>query len=218
MSKLIWDNTGERTFESGIDHGVLYMMDETKAYNQAHVWNGLVSIAESPEGAEPTDLWADNIKYASLRSAENFGGTIEAYTYPPAFAECDGSALVAPGVYIGQQGRKTFGLCYRTMEGDDTSSDMNNYKLHLIWGASASPSEKTYETINDSPDAATFSWEFDTVPVVVTGHAATAQMVISSRNATKEKLAALEAILFGTDNDDARLPLPDEIIQLMNAA
>ena len=226
MAKLVWDNVGEHLYETGIRHGVLYPINAAGVYDHGVAWNGLTAVTESPSGAEPNDLYADDIKYLTLRSAETFGGTIEAYTYPDEFMACDGSSEVATGVVIGQQPRTVFGLCYRTVVGNDTELDKHGYKLHLIYGATASPSEKGYQTINDSPEAITFSWEFSTVPVNVTNHQPTASLVIDSTKFTttedKAKLAALENILFGTDPDEtaspatpgttARLPLPDEII------
>lgn len=196
--KIEWDKTGERYYEMGVNHGVLYPQDSTGLYPKGVPWNGLTNVTESPEGAEATDLWADNIKYGSLRSAETFGGTIEAYTYPEEFNQCDGNVSVAEGVYIGQQTRNPFGLVYRTEIGSDTSSE-EGYKLHLVYGATASPSEKTRDTINDSPEATTFSWEFDTTPVNVTGHKATATLEVDSRKCPSEKLTKLEGILFGGD-------------------
>ena len=216
MSKLIWDNAGERLFETGVKQGVLYLQSEG-VYNKGVVWNGLTGVTESPSGAEVTSLYADDIKYVNLLSAEEFGATIEAYTYPEEFAECDGSASLAKGVMIGQQTRKTFGLSYVTTLGNDTDGQGFGYKLHIIYGASASPSEKAYATINDSPEAITFSWEIKTTPVNVTGHKPTASIVIDSTKADKEALAALEAILYGTDTEEARLPLPDEIAELFTA-
>ncbi len=225
MSAIIWDGVGEKLFETGVDRGVLYDFDtETKTYNNGYAWNGLTAVTESPEGAEPTDLWADNIKYASLLSAEEFGATIEAYTYPKEFEKCDGSADLATGVTIGQQPRATFGFCYRTQIGSDTvATQTNAYKLHLIYGCKASPSEKAYETINDSPDAITFSWEITTTPVPVTGGKPTSCITIDSTKCDKSKLTALEKILYGSDADaeaqteatNPRLPLPDEIKTLM---
>lgn len=214
MAKIVWDAVGEKIFESGVDHGVLYVMGAGGTYGQGVPWNGLTNITESPEGAEATDLWADNIKYGTLRSAETFGGTIEAYTYPDEFNECDGNVEVETGVFIGQQSRKTFGLVYRTKIGNDTNSDAG-YKLHIIWGATASPSEKTRDTINDSPEATTFSWEFDTTPVNVTGHSATAKMEIDSTKADSMKLDELEKKLFGDTTTEAELPLPDAILSIM---
>lgn len=218
MSKIVWDALGQHFFETGTDRGVLYpQLDGT--YGTGIAWNGITAVTESPSGADPTDLWADNIKYATMRAAETFGGTIEAYTYPEEFAQCDGSAAAVTGVYVGQQGRKPFGFSYRTKIGSDTiSTDGDAYKLHLVYGATASPSEKSYATINDSPDAITFSWEFETTPVNVTGHKPTSCIVIDSTKADKTKLAALEVILYGADETEPRLPLPDEVITLMTAS
>ena len=220
MAKLEWDKTGERYFETGVDNGVLYTAkttnDVTDPYGKATVWNGLTNVTESPEGAEPTDLWADNIKYASIRSREDFKYTIEAYTYPDEFAECDGSAELLPGVRIGQQARKQFGFSYRTLIENDTLSESDDgYKLHLVYGSTASPSEKSRDTINDSPDAVQFSWEVETIPVPVTGFKPTAHIEIDSRTVPKAKMDALKEILYGGDNTDARLPLPDELKTIM---
>ena len=220
MSKLVWDKTGERLYETGVKQGVLYPMDEKGAYPKGVPWNGLTNVTESPSGAEATALYADDIKYLNLMSNEEFGGTIEAYTYPDEFAECDGSASIATGVYIGQQPRKTFGFCYRTTLGNDVESNAHGYKLHLVYGALASPSEKAYSTINDNPEAVTFSWEFSTTPVNVTGFKPTACLTIDSTKVSAEKLAALEKILYGDDSDEsavARLPLPDEVAQIISA-
>ncbi len=215
MTKLIWDAIGEHFYEMGTRKGVLYVQ-EGNAYPKGVVWNGLTAVTESPEGAEPTDLWADDIKYGTIRSAETFGCTIEAYTYPKEFEECDGSKEVAKGVVIGQQGRKAFGFSYVSQIGNDTSTESDDgYKLHLIYGATASPSEKSYATMNDSPDAITFSWEIDTTPVGVTGHKPVSTIIINSLETDPAKLAALEAILYGTDDAEPRLPLPDEVITLM---
>lgn len=217
MAKLEWDRTGERYYETGNKKGVLFPMGESGVYEQGVVWNGLTAVTESPSGAEANDLYADDIKYASLRSAETFGGTIEAYTYPDAFAECDGSAEVKTGVYIGQQKRKAFGFSYVTSVGSDTESDFDkSYKLHLVYNATASPSEKSYQTINDSPDAITFSWEFETTPVNVTGHKPTSIITIDSNKADKVKLKALEDKLYGTESTEASLPSPDEVIAMFN--
>lgn len=216
MSKLVWDKTGERFYETGVDHGVLYPIQAGGLYNKGVVWNGLTAVTESPSGAEATALYADNIKYLNLISAEEFGATIEAYTYPDEFAECDGSAELATGVYIGQQPRKTFGLCYRTVIGNDVDNDSFGYKLHLIYGALAAPSEKGYSTINDSPEAITFSWEVKTTPVNVTGCKPTACLTIDSTKVDKDKLAALEAILYGNETTEAKLPLPDEVAQVIS--
>ena len=215
MSKIVWDAVGEHIFETGVRNGVLYLKDTEGAYNKGVAWNGLTSVSESPEGAEPTDLYADDIKYLSLMSAENFKATIEAYTYPVEFEECDGSATIAKGVVIGQQSRKPFGLCYRTTIGNDTDGNEHGYKLHIVYGCQASPSEKQYSTINDSPDAVTFSWEVSTTPVNVNGKKPTATLIIDSTKADKAKLTALEAILYGAESTEPRLPLPDEIATLM---
>ena len=215
MSKIVWDAVGEHIFETGVRNGVLYLKDETGAYNTGVAWNGLTSVSESPEGAEPTDLYADDIKYLTLMSAENFKATIEAYTYPVEFEECDGSATIANGVVIGQQARKPFGLCYRTSIGNDTDGNEHGYKLHIVYGCLASPSEKQYSTINDSPEAITFSWEVSTTPVNVTGKKPTATLIIDSTKVDKSKLTALEAILYGSEEKEPRLPLPDEIATLM---
>ena len=215
MSKIVWDAIGEHTFETGVRNGVLYLKDAQGAYNTGVAWNGLTSVSESPEGAEPTDLYADDTKYLTLMSAENFKATIEAYTYPVEFEECDGSATIANGVVIGQQSRKPFGLCYRTAIGNDTDGNEHGYKLHIVYGCQASPSEKQYSTINDSPEAITFSWEVNTTPVNVTGKKPTATLIIDSTKADKAKLTALEAILYGSESTEPRLPLPDEIATLM---
>ena len=215
MSKIVWDAVGEHIFETGVRNGVLYLKDETGAYNTGVAWNGLTSVSESPEGAEPTDLYADDVKYLTLMSAENFKATIEAYTYPVEFEECDGSATIANGVVIGQQARKPFGLCYRTSIGNDTDGNEHGYKLHIVYGCLASPSEKQYSTINDSPEAITFSWEVNTTPVNVTGKKPTSTLIIDSTKVDKSKLTALEAILYGSEEKEPRLPLPDEIATLM---
>ena len=215
MSKIVWDAVGEHTFETGVRNGVLYLKDAQGDYNTGVAWNGLTSVSESPEGAEATDLYADDIKYLTLMSAENFKATIEAYTYPVEFEECDGSATIANGVVIGQQSRKPFGLCYRTAIGNDTDGNEHGYKLHIVYGCQASPSEKQYSTINDSPEAITFSWEVNTTPVNVTGKKPTATLIIDSTKADKAKLTALEAILYGSESTEPRLPLPDEIATLM---
>ena len=221
MAKIEWDKTGEKLYETGVKNGVLYLPDESGAYTNGVAWNGLTSVKESPSGAEATPLYADDIKYLELTSAEEFGGTLECYTYPDEFAECDGSAEVAPGVIIGQQNRKTFGLCYRTTLGNDVKGNEYGYKLHLIYGAKASPSEKAYSTINDSPEAITFSYEITTTPVNVTGYKPTASLIVDSTKVSAEKMAALEAILYGKDgvesspNNNPKLPLPDEVITLL---
>ena len=216
MAKLTWDGAGQRFYESGVDRGVLYVQESTGTYGTGVAWNGLINVTESPEGAEPSDMWADNIKYGSLRSAETFGGTIEAYTYPDEFEECDGNKMVEEGVYIGQQTRKSFGFCYRTKIGNDVNQDLG-YKLHLVYGCTASPSEKSRDTINDSPEAATMSWEFDTTPVNVTGGDPTATIVIDSRTADSTKLANLEKKLYGDDSTGTpTLPTPDAVIAIFS--
>ena len=219
MSKLVWDQTGERYYETGVKMGVLYPQSASGTYRKGVAWNGLTAVTESPSGAEATPLYADDIKYLNLYSAEEFGATIEAYTYPDEFAECDGSAEVAAGVTIGQQNRKAFGLCYRTTIGNDTDGNNHGYKLHIIYGAMASPSEKAYATINDSPEAITFSWEVTTTPVSVSGFKPTASVTIDSTKVDGAKLKQLEAILYGDNGSssagDARLPLPDEIVTLI---
>ena len=215
MSKLVWDQTGERFYETGVKQGVLYPQGAEGTYPKGVAWNGLTAVTESPSGAEATPLYADDIKYLNLMSNEEFGATIEAYTYPDEFAECDGSAALATGVSIGQQKRKAFGLCYRTVLGNDVDNNDYGYKLHLIYGALAAPSEKAYSTINDSPEAITFSWEVSTTPVAVTGFKPTASVTIDSTKVDATKLAALEDILYGSESEEARLPLPDEIAQLM---
>ena len=218
MAKLVWDATGERKYENGVRNGVLYVMDEHGTYPKGVAWNGLTAVTESPSGAEATALYADDVKYLNLISAEEFGATVEAYTYPDEFAQCNGEASLVDGVTIGQQPRKTFGMAYRTVLGNDVENESYGYKLHLIYGAVASPSEKAYATINDSPEAITFSWELKTTPVVVNGFKPTASLTIDSTKANAEKLAALEDILFGNESGEARLPLPNEIATLMNAA
>lgn len=223
MSKIVWDKTGERIFETGVKNGVLYPIDNQGVYSKGVAWNGLTAVTESPSGAEATPLYADDMKYLNLMSAEEFGATIEAYTYPDEFAECDGSASIATGVNIGQQARKIFGLSYKTTIGNDVDGNDHGYKLHIIYGAQASPSEKAYATINDSPEAITFSWEVTTTPVNVTGFKPTASLVIDSTKADETKLKALEEILYGknptnegaSDGVNPRLPLPDEIAKLM---
>ena len=220
MAKLVWDKTGDRLYETGVKNGVLYI-PTAGVYSKGVAWNGLTAVTESPSGAEATALYADDIKYLSLMSTEEFGATIEAYTYPDEFAACDGSAELADGVMIGQQKRSTFGLCYKTIIGNDTEGNDHGYKLHIIYGAQAKPSERAYATINDSPDAITFSWEITTTPVNVTGAKPTASLVIDSTKADPSKLAALEDILYGKDGEpgnEPRLPLPDEIKTLMTAA
>lgn len=230
--KLVWDKTGERLYETGISQGVLYPIQTGGVYNSGVAWNGLSAVTESPSGAEPTPIFADNIKYLNLMSAEEFGGTIEAYTFPVEFAECDGSKEVAPGVFAGQQNRKMFGLSYKTLLGNDVDSTDYGYKLHLVYGCMASPSEKGYQTVNDSPEAISLSWEFSTTPVEITTLIEdeklkpTSILTFDSTKVDSSKLKALEEILYGKDpsSDSAddgvepRLPLPDEVIKLMTAA
>lgn len=219
MAALTWDGSGERLYETGVDRGVLYVMSAGGTYGTGVAWNGLTGVTESPSGAEETALYADNIKYVSLYSAEEFGATIEAYTYPDEFAECDGSAELATGVTVGQQTRKMFGLCYRTLLGNDTDGQSHGYKLHLIYGATASPSEKAYATVNDSPEAITFSWEVTTTPVNVTGMSPTASITIDSTKADATCLAALEAKLYGSEpSGTPTLPLPDVVKTIMTPA
>lgn len=225
MSKLVWDKVGERLFETGVKKGVLYVQDATGAYPAGVAWNGLTAVTESPSGAEPTPIYADDIKYLTLMSAEEFGATIEAYTYPDEFAECDGSGELEVGVKIGQQTRTPFGLAYQTSLGNDISGVDHGYKIHLIYGALASPSEKPYQTINDSPEAITFSWEVTTTPVSVNGFKPTASITIDSTKVDATKLAAFEEILYGKDATTdpvapavaARLPLPNEVATLFAA-
>lgn len=221
MSKLVWDAVGEHLYETGVDHGVLYVQNAAGEYPTGVVWNGLTAVNENPSGADEQAIYADNIKYLSLRSAEEFGATVEAYTYPDEWAVCDGSVEVATGVKIGQQSRAAFGLSYRTKVGNDTSFDDYGYKLHLIYNATAAPSQKNYETINETPSAITFSWEISTTPVAVEGHKPTAHIEIDSTKLTtdedKAKLTTLEAALYGTDGESAttaHLPSPAKVIAM----
>ena len=228
MSRITWDKTGERYYETGVKMGVLYPIQSDGKYTKGVAWNGLTAVTESPSGAEATALYADDIKYLNLVSNEEFGATIEAYTYPDEFAECDGSAALADGVMIGQQKRKTFGLSYRTSVGNDVDGSDYGYKLHLVYGCLAAPSEKAYATINDSPEAITFSWEVSTTPVSVNVSGKTfkptSQITIDSNKVKPEKLTALEEILYGKDANEAqsvdaaepRLPLPDEVASLFS--
>lgn len=214
MSKLVWDKTDERIFETGVHKGVLYPFNKTtKSYDKGVVWNGLTGVTESPSGAEATPLYADNIKYLNLLSAEEFGATVEAYTYPDEFAECNGEANIATGIVAGQQKRKMFGMSYQTKLGDADDPD-KGYKIHLIYGAKAAPSEKAYASVNDSPEAITFSWELTTTPVDVPNLKPTASLTIDSTKVDGTKLAALEAILYGSEDKEARLPLPEEIAKI----
>lgn len=218
MSKLVWDQSGKRLYETGVDHGVLYPIQTGGVYSKGVAWNGLTAVTESPSGADVNDIYADNMKYLGLVGAEKFGATVEAYTYPDEFAECDGSVELVKGATIGQQNRKVFGMVYRTVIGNDVDGNEHGYKLHLIYGATAAPSEKAYNTINEDPEAITFSWELSTTPVNVTGHKPTASLTIDSTKADPTKLAELEKLLFGDTETEPRLPLPDEIAQLLNVA
>jgi hypothetical protein len=208
MAPLTWDQVGEKLYETGVDHGVLYLPDAAGVYNTGFSWNGLTTVTESPSGAEPNPQYADNIKYLNLYSAEEFGATIEAFTYPEEFGQCDGTDLPAPGVAVGQQGRKMFGLCYRTKVGNDIDGSDFGYKLHMIWGAQAAPSEKAYATINDSPEAISFSWEITTTPVPVTGRKPTSLIVVDSTVVTPAELTSLETLLYG------QAATPDAVIAL----
>jgi hypothetical protein len=219
MTQITWDNVGERFYETGVDHGVLYLPDPTTGqYEQGVPWNGLTTVTETPAGADSNKQYADNTVYVNLLAAETFGGTIEAFTYPDEFAECDGSATPVTGVAIGQQGRRPFGLSYRTQIGNDLEGNEHGYKLHLVYGAQASPSERAYATINDSPSPIAFSWGFDTTPAPVTDHKPTSLLTIDSTTVDADAMAALEDILYGTDADDPRLPLPDEVIAIFSGA
>ena len=215
MAKLVWNEAGKRLYEAGVDRGVLYVSDGNGGYKKGVVWNGLVSVNESPSGAEATPLYAGNVKYVELMSNEEFGASIEAYTYPEEFEQCDGSAELADGITIGQQPRKSFGLCYRTKIGNDTAGDEHGYKIHLIYGAKAAPTEKSYTTINDSPEAITFSWEITTTPIEVAGHKPTATLTIDSTKVTPTALTAIETKLYGDTPGEATLPTPAEILALI---
>ena len=217
MSKLVWDQTGERLYETGVDRGVVYPQ-VSGAYPKGAAWNGLISVTKSPSGAEPTALYANNRKYLSMMSVEELGGSIEAYMYPDEFAACNGEAELVPGVHVGQQKRVPFGLCYRNLIGSDTEGNAHGYKLNLIYGAQASPSEETDTTVNDNPEAKTMSWDFNTTPVEVTGFEPTSCIEIDSTKVDADKLAALEAILYGSDDEEARLPLPNEVATLLGGA
>ena len=215
MSALVWDATGSRIYETGVDHGVLYPVQNDGTFDNGVAWNGLSSVSQSPSGAEASPIWADNIKYLNLISAEEYAATVEAYTYPDEFAVCDGSASVATGVYAGQQTRKPFGLVAKTLVGNDTMLNKFGYKLHLVYGALASPSEQSHATVNDSPEAATLSWEFSTTPVEMAGCEPTSYICIDSTKVNAEKLAALEAIVYGSEEAEPRLPLPTEVAELL---
>lgn len=214
MAHITWDQTGDRFYETGTDRGVLYL-SVAGEYHAGVAWNGLTAVTQSPSGAEPTALYADNIKYLTLTSAEEFSATVEAYTYPDEFAECDGSAELAPGITVGQQDRRGFGLSYRTLKGNDTEGNAHGYKIHLIYGCKAAPSEKSYATVNDSPEAITFSWEVNTTPVAVEGIKPTSILTIDSTKVDPGALEALEAIIWGSDSAEARLPLPDEVVSIV---
>lgn len=215
MARLIWDEVGQRFFETGVKNGVLYVQDNDGSYKNGVVWNGLTAVTESPSGAEETPLYADDVKYLTLRSAEEFGATVEAYTYPEEFEQCDGSASIAAGVTIGQQARRAFGLCYRTSVGNDIQGQNFSYKLHLIYGCTVAPSEKSYSTINDNPEAITFSWELSTVPVPVDGFSPTASLVIDASKVDEGKMQLLEDALFGNEENEAKLLLPNEIMDML---
>lgn len=215
--RLTWDDAGKRLYETGVKQGVLYPQDDNGAYPKGVAWNGLTAVTESPEGAEPTPLYADDIKYLNLLSTEEFKATVEAYTYPDEFAECDGSGSLVEGVTIGQQDRKTFGLSYRTSLGNDVKGNEYGYKLHIVYGCLAAPSEKAYATVNDSPEAITFSWEVSTTPVNVTGFKPTASLVLDSIKLGEAKMKAIENILYGSSTAEARLPLPDEIKSIIES-
>lgn len=214
MTALVWDQIGERLYETGVDHGVLYLPDAGGVYNTGFAWNGLYTVTEAPTGAEANPQYADNMKYLNLYSLEEFKGTIEAFTYPPEFAECDGYSVPQPGITVGQQTRKPFGFSYRTLLGNDLEQTDFAYKLHLIYGCMASPSEKAYNTINESPEAITFSWEVSTTPVPVTGMKPTASIVITSNEVDPTALAELEDMLYGTVGDEPQLPMPDTVLAL----
>lgn len=216
--RLTWDDAGKRLYETGVKQGVLYPQDDKGAYPKGVAWNGLTALTESPEGAEPTPLYADDIKYLNLLSTEEFKATVEAYTYPDEFAECDGSGSLVEGVTIGQQDRKTFGLSYRTSLGNDVKGNEYGYKLHIVYGCLAAPSEKAYATVNDSPEAITFSWEISTTPVNVTGFKPTASLVLDSVKLGAAKMKAIEDVLYGSSAAEARLPLPDEIKSIIESA
>lgn len=218
MSKLKWDQIGERLYETGVDKVVLFPMESTGQYGAGVAWNGISAVNESPSGAEPTALYANNGKYLNLISNEDFAATIEAYTYPDEFEECDGSKEIAPGVVIGQQKRKVFGLAYRSLIGNDVDGNDHGYKLHLVYGCLAAPSENNHSTVNDSPEAGTMSWSVSTTPVEVADAKPTATVTIDSTKADKTKLKKLEDMLYGTEQAESKLPLPAEVITLMKDA
>lgn len=214
MSRLVWDQAGQKLYENGVDRGVLFPQNANGTYATGVAWNGLTAVNQSPSGGDANPLYADNIKYLDLRSAEDFGATVEAYTYPDEFAECDGSREIAPGVMAGQQSRKAFGFSYRTLIGNDTEGDAHGYKIHIIYNATVSPSEKSYGTVNDSPDAINFSWEMTTTPISVTGFKPTSHIEIDSTKVDSAKLTTLENTLYGTTEQSPRLPLPDELVTM----
>lgn len=218
MPTITWHDTGDKIYETGIDRGVLYLRDPDGEYSDGEAWNGLISVTESPSGAEPTKNYADNSVYVTMVSVEEFGATVECYTYPDSFSLCNGEAQPTAGVFVGQQDRVTFGLAYRTLVGNDVNANNHGYKLHLVYGALASTSDKAYQTVNDSPEAITFSYELSTTPVNISGLKPTALLTIDSTTVTAAGLAALEAALYGDDSDDARLPLPDEVLTLLGGS
>lgn len=218
MAKLVWDETGKRLYETGVSKGVLYVQADDGTYGNGVAWNGLTAVNESPSGAEATPLYADDIKYLELTSTEEYGASIEAYTYPEEFEQCDGSAELGAGVTIGQQPRKAFGFCYRTLIGNDVKNNDYGYKIHIVYGAKAAPSEKAYQTVNDSPEAITFSWELTTTPVNVEGHKPTACVTIDSTKVEPAKLISIEEALYGSDTKEPKLLLPDEIAAIIKAA
>lgn len=218
MSKLVWDQAGQKLYENGVDQGVLFVQAANGTYQSGVAWNGLTAVNQSPSGGDANPLYADNIKYLDLRSAEDFGATVEAYTYPDEFAVCDGSAEIAPGVMAGQQARRSFGFSYRTLIGNDTEGDAHGYKIHIIYNATVSPSEKSYGTVNDSPDAINFSWELTTTPIAVTGFKPTAHIEIDSTKVDEAKLTTLENLLYGTENAEPTLPLPDRLVEIFSTS
>lgn len=215
MSQLQWDKVGERLYETGVDHGVLFPMGAEGKYDKGAAWSGLTAINENPSGGEANPFYADNIKYLNLMSAEDFGFGIEAYTYPPEWEACDGSAEIAPGVTVGQQTRKVFGLSYRTLIGNDVDAQDHGYKIHIVYGAQASPSQRNHNTVNDSPEPTAMSWDATTTPVEIPGAKPAAHLIVDSTKTDKDKLAALEKILYGSEEEESRLPMPAEIIELM---
>lgn len=218
MSKLVWDQAGQKLYENGVDQGVLFVQSANGTYQSGVAWNGLTAVNQSPSGGDANPLYADNIKYLDLRSAEDFGATVEAYTYPDEFAVCDGSAEIAPGVMAGQQARRSFGFSYRTLIGNDTEGDAHGYKIHIIYNATVSPSEKSYGTVNDSPDAINFSWELTTTPIAVTGFKPTAHIEIDSTKVDSAKLTTLENLLYGTENAEPTLPLPNRLVEIFSTS